>query len=500
MNMHVLNVVRGAERELAPHHREQLRGSGLSDEVISAAGIYSLRDGSEAARILNWRRPIDKRCFMALPYYTLGGEIYNTVLRPDEPIHPRRKYEWPSGASKRPYFPPPSLLQQAAWGDPGYPIVVTEGIKKALVVAQVGFLAISFEGVETFHDVEVRHLTGMLQLHGDLLALPWRGRTVYIAYDNPDTLTKPNVIRAECRLAYLLDDVGAIVRLLRFPVAESEKRGLDDFLGAQSDPPSALDELLGNAVAPDIAVCRKHMGGGAKPSPPGNTPRACTRSSRVAAMSRRASVAATRRSGSPVPLPDGLPEDVVALVRHGHRVGAARHPQDLQVVLALLKAGCSDNEIADIFRGHPIGSKLREDGPSYLRLTISKARQWWEAERDADIREVRIGGEIYLDNVVPRAGYGPGKRVRIHGTYCDTGQGWTHVFSWPDAWRGTEEHVRALFASAGLTISDFSEPTAVFRLVNRTVHVAEFWPSECGSPQTRFLSPSAPAGASETSP
>ena len=165
----------------------------------------------------------------------------------------------------------------------------------------------------------------------------------------------------------------------------------------------------------------------------------------------------------------------------------------LQVKYELAKTGCSDDEIAEIFRRHPIGSKLRENGPSYLRLTISKAREWSEAESSAEISEVRLDRRIYLENAVPGPGKGPGKRVRLNGTDCDSGMIWSHALSWPDHYRGTEDHVRALFASAGLTISAFSDPATVFQLSNRTIRVAEFWPPDCREIQTRFLPAIAPA-------
>src|SRR5262245_6773754 len=196
------------KRELLAHHREHLRQSGLTDATIETAGIYSVIDAGEAARLLNWNGGGGPAPAIALPNLSPAGAGRFTILRPDEPFRRNDgsapKYETPLGSEPRPYFPPAGLVSPNAWTNPGVPLLAVEGIKKALAAAQVGPAAISAQGVNVWHDVPAKDKTGLYRLHRDLTALPLSGRDVFVAFDGGDTTNNPHVILAEARLAQML--------------------------------------------------------------------------------------------------------------------------------------------------------------------------------------------------------------------------------------------------------------------------------------------------------
>lgn len=215
-------------RPLLDHHRDHLRTSGLTDETITAAGIYSVTDPAEAAAILKWSGSDGPAPAIAFPYFDRSGDIVTTILRPDAPFARRDgkapKYEWPVGQPARLYFPPPSLVSRSHYDDPRIPLILVEGIKKVLSVVQtkIKLAAISAQGVSVWHNIALRQKTDLRRLHPDLDGIPIRGRTAYICFDGGDTSDNPPVIDAEARLARALLDEGADVRLIRIPSRCSE--------------------------------------------------------------------------------------------------------------------------------------------------------------------------------------------------------------------------------------------------------------------------------------
>src|SRR5260370_42400953 len=94
---------------LLPGHREHLHKSGLTDETIAAAGVYSIVDPTEAARLLNWEGDKAPAPAIAFPIFGINGEIVQTVLRPDSSRVRENgsvaKYEQPLGGHHPVYFP-----------------------------------------------------------------------------------------------------------------------------------------------------------------------------------------------------------------------------------------------------------------------------------------------------------------------------------------------------------------------------------------------------------
>jgi len=250
-----MNTITNTSPLLLSHHREHLHQSGLTDETIQAAGIYSVTDTAKAGELLGWNGPGPAPA-IALLYFDMDGAVTSTVLRPDNPVQrkdgSKPKYESPQGAEPRLYFTPEALVPADKWRDRSQPIIVVEGIKKALAAVQAGVPAISAQGTTVWHDIKYREETDQWRLHSDFNRIPLKDRTVFIAFDGGDTTHNPHVILAEARLASMLLDAGADVQLLRIPAQGTAKVGLDDYLARQQDPKEALKSLLVEAVPGEV--------------------------------------------------------------------------------------------------------------------------------------------------------------------------------------------------------------------------------------------------------
>src|SRR6185503_20647946 len=112
-----------SSRKLALHlHADNLtdlRASGLTDETIRAAGVYSLRP-CDFVHFFNLRRGVPKELETALCFPYQGGEFARIKLFP--PLG-KMRYAQPAKTSARLYVPVPVRP-----GD----IVVCEGEKKTL--------------------------------------------------------------------------------------------------------------------------------------------------------------------------------------------------------------------------------------------------------------------------------------------------------------------------------------------------------------------------------
>ncbi len=268
---------------LLPRHLTDLRGSGLSDAQIGASGLYSESDPVAVTALLHWTRPATALgpclCF---PFVSADGALMGHVMvKPDRPRAKGGKavkYESPAGTPARAYFPPAT---RAALADPTVPLLVTEGMKKALKADQEGFACVGLAGVYGWCRKRTRRpdgsKTGPRQLIPDLAAVAWRGRTVTIIFDS-DLATKPDVARAEKHLAEALTAAGATVKVVRLqPGNGGAKVGLDDYLlthapddlrglietasqptgatsekGESTKPPAAADVLAGIGLAFDL--------------------------------------------------------------------------------------------------------------------------------------------------------------------------------------------------------------------------------------------------------
>ncbi len=243
-----------SERALLSHHRDHLRTSGLTAGTVAAARIHSITDQSEAGHLLNWKGDGPAPA-IAFPNFGSDGMVNITYLRPDRPREKDGgviKYESPIGSEPRLYFPP-AALAPPAWSDPSEPLLLVEGVKKALAAIQSGAAAvISAQGVWAWHNVKHKEQTGKWGLHTDFEGVPLDGRPVFIAFDGGDTTNNAPVIAAEAVLAKMLRDEGAAVHLLRIPFEPGgPKIGLDDYLAGLAAPAEQLEKLIADAIIAD---------------------------------------------------------------------------------------------------------------------------------------------------------------------------------------------------------------------------------------------------------
>ena len=199
-------------RKLLPQHVAELQASGLSKATITACGFFSVKTTDRLGKILNRKVSGQLVPALAIPFRSPDGEWVDryTRIKPDHPrSHDSRvvKYESPTGASNHAYFPPGTIETLA---DPSIDLIISEGEKKAAKADQDGFPCIGLVGVFGWK------LRGADRLIDDLEQVPWQGRKVFIAFDS-DAATNDKVRRAERRLAALLADRGAEVRVVRIP-------------------------------------------------------------------------------------------------------------------------------------------------------------------------------------------------------------------------------------------------------------------------------------------
>jgi len=230
---------------LAGTHLEKLWACGLTAETIREAGIWSVTDVDDIARILNRKKvPRAWGPCLVIPYYNEEGAVVFSRVRPNNPpitakTGKSQKYIQPSGMPTRPYIPRPV---RATLADARARLLITEGEFKALAATQFGFPCIALAGVECWHD---RRKT---TLSADLARIPWKDRDAYIVFDS-DAAANKDVLRCECEFAAALAGAGAKVKVVRLPPgAEGAKVGLDDFLVAHGA--AEFWKLMQHAVDP----------------------------------------------------------------------------------------------------------------------------------------------------------------------------------------------------------------------------------------------------------
>ena len=136
----------GCPCRLLPHHLADLQASGLTDETIQAAGLYSETDFARLTRILGWNVPRKMSPSLVFPYFTIDGANGYCRVKPDDPRTCQGKpvkYESPKGRSNQVYLPPGSRCRL---DDGQEMLLVTEGEKKSLALDQAGFVIVGLVG------------------------------------------------------------------------------------------------------------------------------------------------------------------------------------------------------------------------------------------------------------------------------------------------------------------------------------------------------------------
>lgn len=196
---------------LLPHHRDDLHRSGLSDRTITENRLRSVVNRSEIVEILGWD-PGDIGPALVFRFRHPDGSFNGFQrIKPDRPRPAGGKYEQPLHAGSRAYF---TLAACEAIRTAGAMLVLTEGEKKSLAIAQCGYAAIGLTGVWNWQQARAQgpggKKIGPRLLIPDLAAIDWKGRRVLILFDTDET-RKPAVNQAAAELACALSEKGADV-------------------------------------------------------------------------------------------------------------------------------------------------------------------------------------------------------------------------------------------------------------------------------------------------
>jgi predicted RNA-binding Zn-ribbon protein involved in translation (DUF1610 family) len=206
--------------------------SGLLDEVIVERGYRSI-DGvscyTELKALGFSKQQATPSRGLLLPLHTTDGQQPLMIYRPDQPQPDTngrlRKYLLPKGASVRLDCPPRC---QPLLADPGIPLWLTEGQKKADALASHGAVALCLLGVWNFKG---KNPLGGTTFLADFDYVAWHGREVRLVFDS-DIVTLPSVRMAVERLTEHLSRKGAAVRMVYLPPMAGKKVGVDDYLVA----------------------------------------------------------------------------------------------------------------------------------------------------------------------------------------------------------------------------------------------------------------------------
>ena len=202
----------GDSANLALHlhldHLADLRASGLSDETIRQAGVYSIRP-RDIALFFSARKGVPSSIKTALCFPYQGGEFARIKLFP---AVGKMKYAQPPKTGARLYIP--FTVNDG-------PFYVCEGEKKTLAAHQAGMNAAGIGGLWNW-------LTNG-EPADDLKLIEWDSRDVVIIPDS-DVFQRQDLLRAVYALGRELRERDASVSVAQIPQPVQQKIGLDDYL------------------------------------------------------------------------------------------------------------------------------------------------------------------------------------------------------------------------------------------------------------------------------
>ena len=220
------------KRAVFAKHLADLRASGLSDDTIRAAGLYSEERPHALSEIIG--RTYPKTCGAALvfPFHLPGQPAYAFRIKPTTPRlgKPGRngqrraiKYDQSSEAGQLVYLPP-WARESGALQDATQILYLTEGEKKSLTLDQLRLPCVGLCGVWAYADKSdtapandaPERLHRTIREHTQIA-----GRSVVICFDS-DAHDNPQVMMAAGRCAGVLLAAGAIaVRFVTPPLAKA---------------------------------------------------------------------------------------------------------------------------------------------------------------------------------------------------------------------------------------------------------------------------------------
>jgi putative DNA primase/helicase len=195
---------------LYPDHLADLRASGLSDEAIRQAGVYSMRP-CDFKLFFSARKGVPSSIETALCFPYQGGEFARIKLFP---ALGKMKYAQLPKTGARLYMP---------FGVTDGPVHICEGEKKTLAAHQAGMNAAGIGGLWNW-------LTNGEPID-DLKLIDWDGRDVVIIPDS-DVFQRQDLLKAVYALGRELRERGAAVSVAEIPQPGQEKVGLDDYVVA----------------------------------------------------------------------------------------------------------------------------------------------------------------------------------------------------------------------------------------------------------------------------
>jgi Domain of unknown function (DUF3854) len=188
-----------------PDHLDDLRASGLTDEIIRSARVYSLRPRF----IERFFEQVPAKINSALCFPYQGGTFARIKLFPSLG---KMKYAQARKTGARLYIP--FSISSGA-------VYVCEGEKKTLAAYQAGLNAVGIGGVWNW--------LSRGEPIDDLQLIAWDGRETDIIPDS-DVFGRPDLLRAIYALGRELRNLGAAVYVMQIPQPSGAKVGLDNFL------------------------------------------------------------------------------------------------------------------------------------------------------------------------------------------------------------------------------------------------------------------------------
>jgi putative DNA primase/helicase len=203
-------------------HLADLKKSGLKDETIRAAGVYTVPPDEVGKKLGGLANGVVSA--LAFPYPECGGFERFKAFRDEGKTGP--KYLQKAGTPNHLYLPPKIDLTEES------PLLVVEGEKKALALWQAGYQVVGIGGIWNWCEkAEGYKKPKESRPIPDLDKVNWR-RPVTIIFDS-DGHDNPLVRLAAFRLARELSRRGAAVSILFLPHGKNgEEVGADDFLVA----------------------------------------------------------------------------------------------------------------------------------------------------------------------------------------------------------------------------------------------------------------------------
>lgn len=224
------------KREVRPWDLENLRASGLTDETIELAQLWTEINALQLAQLMHMRSwPRTRGSALVIPFIAPGAtEPHAYRIRPTRPRVNKRgkpvKYEQPADSPSLVYFPP-RVRMGGMLRDMSTRLLWTEGEKKALALDQLGHACIGLTGVNNWHDAKLLDDTGEWKLHPALVEhVQIAGRHHVILFD-ADAREKDQVMRAAQQLCGVLLAAGALSVGFAIPPSMDTK-GIDDFYAA----------------------------------------------------------------------------------------------------------------------------------------------------------------------------------------------------------------------------------------------------------------------------